>query len=570
MSKKNDDTRISNWIQNCWHHFCLRPKENSSEYSHSTTIDNNHKNTRFVSQAGKEIVTRDSNFDGLLHDPVEENITSILHVNENFISSKDYTELMRITSPFHITVETLAHLMATMEKHCQMGLEPNTKSSSDLKMLPTYVTNLPTRKEQGDILALDLGGTNFRTLLVKLHPNNEPQVISEAHIVPDSKKLLANDLFEFIVDVLKQFMIRNQLDLEQEYVLGFTFSFACEQIALNKGKFLTPSKGWVLSDLIGQDVVQVLQRIIYQKQLKVKITALINDTVGTLMACAYHENTCRVGVILGTGTNACYFEDINKIHTISDRAVLPTEATEMIINTEWGALGEGGCLDMLITNFDREIDRISNNPGIHIFEKLISGMYMGRLAAEVLASLINQGIILKTQRDHKQSYRYYGPFHALYMLQTSHISEIELDTGHTFANTRNVLKKLGLDYATNTDCAIISYTCRLISRRAAMLTAAAIAVLMKRLHENKQVAMKKICIGIDGSLYRFHPRFNMVIQRHLKILAPVLLNYELRISADGSGIGAAICAITANDARQALRKGEIQKSSFYQQHNRIP
>ncbi len=240
----------------------------------------------------------------------------------------------------------------------------------------------------------------------------------------------------------------------------------------------------------------------------------------------------------------------------------------MIINTEWGALGiytsisfvfqnfvflllgEGGCLDMLITDFDREIDKMSNNPGIHIFEKLISGMYMGRLAAEILASLINQGIILKTQRDHKQSYRYYAPFHALYMLQTSHISEIELDTGHTFANTRNVLKKLGLDYATNADCAIISYTCRLISRletnkmyvkillsiffrRAAMLTAAAIAVLMKRLHENRKVEMNKICIGIDGSLYRFHPRFNMVIQRHLKILAPVLLNYELRISADG-------------------------------------
>lgn len=33
----------------------------------------------------------------------------------------------------------------------------------------------------------------------------------------------------------------------------------------------------------------------------------------------------------------------------------------------------------------------------------------------------------------------------------------------------------------------------------------------------------------------------------------------------GSGIGAAICAITANDARQALQKGEIQQSAFYQQ-----
>ena len=35
---------------------------------------------------------------------------------------------------------------------------------------------------------------------------------------------------------------------------------------------------------------------------------------------------------LGTGTNLCYVEDINKIHTISDQLVLPPEAKEMIIN----------------------------------------------------------------------------------------------------------------------------------------------------------------------------------------------------------------------------------------------
>jgi hexokinase len=91
---------------------------------------------------------------------------------------------------------------------------------------------------------------------------------------------------------------------------------------------------------------------------------------------------------------------------------------------------------MLITDFDREIDKLSNNPGVHIFGKLISGMYMGRLAAEVLASLINRGIILKTHRDHKQSYRYYAPFHALYMLQTSHISEIELGVLHFVSPSR--------------------------------------------------------------------------------------------------------------------------------------
>jgi hypothetical protein len=62
----------------------------------------------------------------------------------------------------------------------------------------------------------------------------------------------------------------------------------------------------------------------------------------------------------------------------------------------------------------------------------------------------------------------------------------------------------------------------LLFRRAAMLTAVAITVLMKRLHENRKTEMQKICIGIDGSLYCF--------------LAPVLLNYELRISADGREI----------------------------------
>jgi hexokinase len=284
MSTENDDNdnSISNWFRHCWNNFCSRPKESSSEQS---ITQSHQKNTRFVSQAGKEVVTRDFNFDGLLHDPLEENITSILQANGSIISSEDYTELMRITRPFHITVETLAHVMTVMENHCQMGLEPSTRNKSDLKMLPTYVTNLPNKTEQGEILALDLGGTNFRIFFVKLSPNTEPQVISEAHIVPDSKKILASDLFEFIVDVLKQFMIRNQLDINQEYVLGFTFSFACEQIALNKGKFLTPSKGWILSDLVGQDVVEKLQKVIYQKQLKVKITALINDTVGTLMAC---------------------------------------------------------------------------------------------------------------------------------------------------------------------------------------------------------------------------------------------------------------------------------------------
>lgn len=43
--------------------------------------------------------------------------------------------------------------------------------------------------------------------------------------------------------------------------------------------------------------------------------ALVNDTVGTLMACAYEDQNTRIGLILGTGSNACYVEDLDLVKT---------------------------------------------------------------------------------------------------------------------------------------------------------------------------------------------------------------------------------------------------------------
>lgn len=34
-----------------------------------------------------------------------------------------------------------------------------------------------------------------------------------------------------------------------------------------------------------------------------------------------------------------------------------------MINTEWGALGDDGCLDFVKTEYDRQVDKHSINPG---------------------------------------------------------------------------------------------------------------------------------------------------------------------------------------------------------------
>jgi hexokinase len=36
------------------------------------------------------------------------------------------------------------------------------------------------------------------------------------------------------------------------------------------------------------------------------------------MACAHKENTCQIGVIVGTGTNACYMEKIARCDKLDD------------------------------------------------------------------------------------------------------------------------------------------------------------------------------------------------------------------------------------------------------------
>ena len=43
--------------------------------------------------------------------------------------------------------------------------------------------------------------------------------------------------------------------------------------------------------------------------------------------------------------------------------VIIVQTLQMIINTEWGAFGDDGCLDFITTDFDRAVDKHSINVG---------------------------------------------------------------------------------------------------------------------------------------------------------------------------------------------------------------
>ena len=93
--------------------------------------------------------------------------------------------------------------------------------------------------------------------------------------------------------------------------------------------------------------------------IKVDVVALVNDTTGTQMALGLSDPDCFVGLILGTGTNACYMERMDKVPKFP--ADERGSYEHVIINTEWGAFGEHGHLDKYITDFDKALDADTEN-----------------------------------------------------------------------------------------------------------------------------------------------------------------------------------------------------------------
>jgi hexokinase len=78
-----------------------------------------------------------------------------------------------------------------------------------------------------------------------------------------------------------------------------------------------------------------------------------------------------------------------------------------------------------------------------------------------------------------------------------------------------VLEELGLSHATEQDYINVRYICECVSRRAAHLVSAGAATLINKMGKNN------VTVGIDGSVYRFHPHFHdLMTEKISQLVAP--------------------------------------------------
>ena len=352
---------------------------------------------------------------------------------------------------------------------------------------------------------------------------------------------------------------------DELFQLGFTFSFPVHQIGINKGTLIRWTKGFDIEDAVGKDVCGLLQKEIDALHLPVKVAALVNDTVGTLMARSYTspgKTGTLLGAIFGTGTNGAYVEKLDrvtKMSSLSGSTDYDKSTGHMIVNTEWGSF-DNQMTVLPNTPYDTSLDAESVNPGIQMFEKRVSGMFLGEVLRRALLALTQRNDCQLFKDENSSSNDIHSTTtiaddSALYKqwgIDTSFLSIVHEDASAGYRITRQALSRdLGVDAASTEDAEAVKMLVAAIGRRSARLSAVAIAAVILATGNMDDSGDEEniIDIGVDGSLVEYYPGFEEYIREALREVEGIGEKGEKRvrigIAKDGSGVGAALIALVA-------------------------
>ncbi|XP_036147432.1 hexokinase-1 [Monomorium pharaonis] len=408
---------------------------------------------------------------------------------------------------------------------------------SSLQMENTYIPELLDKTEEGLYLALDLGGTNFRVVLLELaHGAPVRQEVKRYYIGSELRVGSAIPLFDYLAECVSDFVISQGLQ-DVELSLGFTFSFPMIQHSLDVGILVTWTKTFNCPDAVNKDVIRLLREALDRRgDTKVTVVAILNDTTGTLVQASTLDPNVAIALILGTGSNACYLERADRVeHWETERH----GEREVIIDIEWGAFGDNGVLDFIKTDFDRENDANSLIVNSFTFEKYIAGKYLGEVVRVILAKL-NKERLLFVGESISDSLLTPGN---LTTDLVSHIEQDSVDGGDS--NTKEILGKFGI-IPDEDDIRIVQYVCEVASNRAALLVSICLASLLDRIDK------EQVTIAVDGSLYKHHPRLEGWMKQYISLLSPGR-KFKLIHAEDGSGKGAALVAAIAQRLKRRLQ-----------------
>jgi hexokinase len=261
-------------------------------------------------------------------------------------------------------------------------------SDSTLMMIPTYIAieeNIPANEP---IIAIDAGGTNFRTAMVRFDGamncviddfSNYPMPGSHGEI---SKEEFFSTIYGYVEPLL-----------DKSDRIGLCFSYPTEIQPNRDGRVISMSKEIKVAGLVGELINENLLNVMRERRgasAPAKSIVQLNDAVATLLGgkASFPNRAFEsyIGMILGTGSNTCYIEDVANIGKLRAPAGAG-ERGNMLINIESGSFGKAPRGPI-----DDSLDRRTKDRGQYLFEKAISGAYQGPLLVEIVRQAAADGL----------------------------------------------------------------------------------------------------------------------------------------------------------------------------------
>ncbi|MDR2233544.1 MAG: hexokinase [Tannerella sp.] len=268
---------------------------------------------------------------------------------------------------FDLTTEQLKEIANSLQAKIEEGLK---KDGMEISNIPTHITPKQDITD-GKVLTLDWGGTNFRAAIIEFR-KGKPYIL-EVKKKPLSAKETAGfkqaDLFNEMAMLISEL---ENLDDKVSHI-GYCFSYPAASRLNGDAILLRWTKGIEVQGMVNQPVGEPLMTHLNNyKNIRTTFTNIkvINDTVACLFAGLSETGyDSYMGLIVGTGTNMASLMPLDKIEKLNskDEGVIP-------VNLE-----SGNFKPPHLTIVDRLVDAMSNNQHSQLFEKAISGGYLGEI-----------------------------------------------------------------------------------------------------------------------------------------------------------------------------------------------
>ncbi|KAI8332174.1 hexokinase-domain-containing protein [Choanephora cucurbitarum] len=438
-----------------------------------------------------------------------------------------------LEAQFDLSADQLKALANTLKEYMEIGLE-KCNTESEIPMLPSWITRRPTGQEKGEYIGLDLSGSYVRVYLVTLQGQGRIKTRQAKYTVKEYlKRGDISKLIDFMTECVDSFLSHvNMGDAKQPLPLGLCISFPLVQTAINNAYVLRWTKDFSITGGEKKNLVDLLQTSFRRREIPVVIKAVVNGAAGCLLAHSYRSLDTLLACTVSTGTNAAYWEKVETAPKLKSR--LHNGEQEMIVNTEWGSFGDSKSETIPHTFYDIRVNRQSVNPGVHVYEKMCSGLYLGEIVRLIFVDFLDRRLLFDGQ--------YSKELNTPYFFETAYMSAIETDNSHELEETKHIIENiLNLKSSTLTDRKMVKRICELVGRRAARLIAAGMSSIIRK----RDGLETGLTISVEGVIYEHYANFPDRVNKALQeIYGDQFERINIGIARDGNGIGAALAAMS--------------------------